>query len=102
MLRRKSLVREETEEDVRKETTVVRERQPITCTTVTNETSPTATVTHRRTGLTYDSTMCRHQCTCGDNGKHVEHGGRIQSIWARLHVIFLAFFKLGTDPDGRL
>lgn len=72
MLRRKSLVREETEEDVRKECTIP------TAASVSNG--------RCRTGIAYDSTMCRHQCTCGDNGKHVEHGGRIHSIWARLHV----------------
>ncbi|XP_053311882.1 histone deacetylase 7 [Spea bombifrons] len=36
------------------------------------------------TGIVYDSTMLKHQCTCGDNSKHPEHAGRIQSIWSRL------------------
>lgn len=35
-------------------------------------------------GLVYDSVMLKHQCTCGDNSKHPEHAGRIQSIWSRL------------------
>ncbi|XP_076349298.1 histone deacetylase 5-like isoform X2 [Tachypleus tridentatus] len=37
------------------------------------------------TGLVYDSLMLKHQCTCGDNTHHPEHGGRLQSVWARLH-----------------
>jgi hypothetical protein len=28
--------------------------------------------------------MCKHQCLCGENQNHVEHGGRLHSIWARL------------------
>lgn len=28
--------------------------------------------------------MLKHQCVCGDNSSHPEHGGRLQSIWARL------------------
>lgn len=35
-------------------------------------------------GLCYDSAMSKHQCVCGDNKNHVEHGGRVHSIWARL------------------
>ncbi|XP_076326697.1 histone deacetylase 4-like isoform X4 [Tachypleus tridentatus] len=36
------------------------------------------------TGLVYDSLMLKHQCICGDSYYHPEHGGRLQSIWARL------------------
>uniref|UniRef100_A0A914Y316 histone deacetylase n=2 Tax=Panagrolaimus TaxID=55784 RepID=A0A914Y316_9BILA len=28
--------------------------------------------------------MSKHQCLCGENQNHVEHGGRVHSIWARL------------------
>lgn len=35
------------------------------------------------TGVVYDSLMLKHQCTCGNNSNHPEHGGRLQSIWAR-------------------
>uniref|UniRef100_A0A914RXM4 histone deacetylase n=1 Tax=Parascaris equorum TaxID=6256 RepID=A0A914RXM4_PAREQ len=28
--------------------------------------------------------MSKHQCVCADNKNHVEHGGRVHSIWARL------------------
>uniref|UniRef100_A0A452SS41 Histone deacetylase n=1 Tax=Ursus americanus TaxID=9643 RepID=A0A452SS41_URSAM len=35
-------------------------------------------------GLVYDSVMLKHQCSCGDNSRHPEHAGRIQSIWSRL------------------
>ncbi|KAI9521106.1 hypothetical protein NQZ68_010809 [Dissostichus eleginoides] len=37
------------------------------------------------TGLVYDSQMQKHQCTCGDNSRHPEHAGRVQSIWSRLN-----------------
>ncbi|XP_013887081.1 histone deacetylase 7 isoform X2 [Austrofundulus limnaeus] len=36
------------------------------------------------TGLVYDAQMLKHQCSCGDNSRHPEHSGRIQSIWSRL------------------
>jgi len=36
------------------------------------------------TALAYDGLMLKHQCICGDNSGHPEHGGRLQSIWARL------------------
>lgn len=36
------------------------------------------------TALAFDSLMLKHQCICGDNSSHPEHGGRLQSIWARL------------------
>src|SRR6266516_1147747 len=42
------------------------------------------------TGLVYDSLMLKHQCICGDNSHHPEHGGRLQSIWARLQETGLA------------
>lgn len=38
----------------------------------------------KATGLAYDSSMARHECVCGESSSHVEHGGRVQSIWARL------------------
>ncbi|KAI1299267.1 Histone deacetylase 4 [Halotydeus destructor] len=42
------------------------------------------------TGLVYDSLMLKHQCICGDNYQHPEHGGRLRSIWARLQETGLA------------
>jgi len=36
------------------------------------------------TGLAFDSLMLKHACVCGDNTPHPEHGGRLQSVWARL------------------
>ncbi|XP_040075757.3 histone deacetylase 4 isoform X1 [Ixodes scapularis] len=42
------------------------------------------------TGLAYDSLMLKHQCICGDYSSHPEHGGRLQSIWARLQETGLA------------
>ncbi|KAM7006401.1 histone deacetylase 7-like isoform 2-T3 [Tautogolabrus adspersus] len=47
--------------------------------------SPAADVQLRyTTGLVYDAQMQKHQCTCGDNSRHPEHAGRVQSIWSRL------------------
>ncbi|XP_040889165.1 histone deacetylase 7-like isoform X2 [Toxotes jaculatrix] len=48
--------------------------------------SPAADVQLRfTTGLVYDAQMQKHQCSCGDNSRHPEHAGRVQSIWSRLH-----------------
>ncbi len=42
------------------------------------------------TALVYDSFMQKHQCNCSDAFQHPEHGGRLQSIWARLTETGLA------------
>ncbi|XP_076319708.1 histone deacetylase 4-like isoform X3 [Tachypleus tridentatus] len=47
-------------------------------------TIPVAVHHNFTTGLVYDNLMLKHQCICGDNSYHPEHGGRLQSIWARL------------------
>ncbi|XP_071872273.1 histone deacetylase 4 isoform X2 [Bombus fervidus] len=41
---------------------------------------------HRSTtGLAYDPLMLKHACVCGETVRgHPEHGGRLQSVWARL------------------
>ncbi|XP_073956942.1 LOW QUALITY PROTEIN: histone deacetylase 4 [Choristoneura fumiferana] len=37
------------------------------------------------TGLAYDALMLKHGCLCGAHApQHPEHGGRLQSVWARL------------------
>ncbi|GFR95173.1 histone deacetylase, partial [Elysia marginata] len=36
------------------------------------------------TGLAYDASMLKHRCTCADPSSHLEHAGRILSIWNRL------------------
>ncbi|KAK7602204.1 hypothetical protein V9T40_009645 [Parthenolecanium corni] len=36
------------------------------------------------TALAFDSLMLKHACVCGNNSSHLEHGGRLQSVWARL------------------
>ncbi|KAL8560904.1 hypothetical protein ACOMHN_035844 [Nucella lapillus] len=41
------------------------------------------------TGLAYDSLMLKHQCSCHNNDNHLEHAGRIQSIWERLNDVGL-------------
>uniref|UniRef100_A0ABD2W3X1 Histone deacetylase n=1 Tax=Trichogramma kaykai TaxID=54128 RepID=A0ABD2W3X1_9HYME len=46
------------------------------------QSKPEQTIT---TGLIYDAIMLKHGCTCGEAVRnHPEHGGRLQSIWARL------------------
>uniref|UniRef100_A0A1I7ZWF0 histone deacetylase n=1 Tax=Steinernema glaseri TaxID=37863 RepID=A0A1I7ZWF0_9BILA len=71
VLRRKSLVREEPEED-----------PDVLMDTTPGTRNPS---TLPKTGLAYDTGMSKHQCICGENQRnHVEHGGRVQSIWMRL------------------
>ncbi|KAJ8683063.1 hypothetical protein QAD02_018855, partial [Eretmocerus hayati] len=37
------------------------------------------------TGVAYDPLMLKHACACGETVRgHPEHGGRLQSVWARL------------------
>jgi acetoin utilization deacetylase AcuC-like enzyme len=73
VLRRKSLVREEPEDESVMEAFSQR-LQSI------NQTHSS----QLKTGLAYDPTMSKHQCLCAENQNHVEHGGRVHSIWARL------------------
>ncbi|XP_076291494.1 histone deacetylase 4 isoform X16 [Lasioglossum baleicum] len=46
----------------------------------------TRSSSHRpTTGLAYDPLMLKHACVCGETVRgHPEHGGRLQSVWARL------------------
>ncbi|EPB76741.1 histone deacetylase family protein [Ancylostoma ceylanicum] len=79
VLRRKSLVREEPEDD---DSLCA---QPV----LSPGQMPTSLGLGdmsggKATGLAYDSSMARHECVCGESSSHVEHGGRVQSIWARL------------------
>ncbi|KAJ1357854.1 hypothetical protein KIN20_016111 [Parelaphostrongylus tenuis] len=78
VLRRKSLVREEPEDDDSLSTQGVSSGQLPTSLGMGEMSSGKAT------GLAYDSSMARHECVCGESSSHVEHGGRVQSIWARL------------------
>ncbi|VDK84368.1 unnamed protein product [Litomosoides sigmodontis] len=73
VLRRKSLVREEPEDEAAFEAQLLLRLQ-----------SGSAVNTQLKTGLVYDPAMARHQCFCGNNNNHVEHGERVQSIWSRL------------------
>ncbi|XP_076461218.1 histone deacetylase 4-like isoform X3 [Babylonia areolata] len=41
------------------------------------------------TGLAYDTLMLKHQCSCNNSDNHLEHAGRIQSIWDRLNDVGL-------------
>ncbi|KAK6034889.1 histone deacetylase family protein [Cooperia oncophora] len=77
VLRRKSLVREEPEDDDSLSTQPVLGQMPSSL--GLGELSG-----GKATGLAYDSSMARHECVCGESSSHVEHGGRVQSIWARL------------------
>ncbi|CAG9534480.1 unnamed protein product [Cercopithifilaria johnstoni] len=73
VLRRKSLVREEPEDEAALEAQLLSRLQ-----------GGSVLSTQLKTGLVYDSAMTRHQCFCGNNSNHVEHGERVQSIWSRL------------------
>uniref|UniRef100_A0A915CUT9 histone deacetylase n=1 Tax=Ditylenchus dipsaci TaxID=166011 RepID=A0A915CUT9_9BILA len=74
VLRRKSLVREEPEDESVVEAMAQRAWHNL----AHNQNN------QLKTGLAYDAAMSKHQCLCGENGNHVEHGGRVQSIWSRL------------------
>ncbi|KAI5635197.1 histone deacetylase domain-containing protein [Phthorimaea operculella] len=51
------------------------------------------------TGLAYDALMLKHGCACGANAPtHPEHGGRLQSVWARLCETGLAARTERTRP----
>lgn len=52
--------------------------------TATTNNSQAASPHRVTTGLAFDSLMLKHACICGDNSLHLEHGGRLQSVWARL------------------
>uniref|UniRef100_A0A914ZFZ8 histone deacetylase n=1 Tax=Parascaris univalens TaxID=6257 RepID=A0A914ZFZ8_PARUN len=80
VLRRKSLVREEPEDEAALEAQMM---SRLSNGAVDDAHSNTAN-TPLKTGLVYDSAMSKHQCVCADNKNHVEHGGRVHSIWARL------------------
>ncbi|CAH1789296.1 unnamed protein product [Owenia fusiformis] len=56
--------------------------QPQTQQSTAEDTTP-VTYTYT-TGIAYDNAMLKHQCVCGNNNNHIEHAGRLQSIWARL------------------
>ncbi|XP_050670008.1 histone deacetylase 7-like isoform X2 [Leptidea sinapis] len=51
------------------------------------------------TGLAYDPLMLKHGCSCGAHAPtHPEHGGRLQSVWARLCETGLAARTERTRP----
>ncbi|CAJ0574233.1 unnamed protein product, partial [Mesorhabditis spiculigera] len=84
VLRRKSLVREEPEEVIpmEEQSTSAVEKASSMEVLAEGESQPT-------TGLAYDGNMSRHECVCGQSGSHVEHGGRVTSIWERLQAVGL-------------
>ena len=77
VLRRKSLVREEPEDEQLFESLTQRLQ-------ALSESAGLCQPDSLKTGLAYDAAMSKHQCLCGENKNHVEHGGRVHSIWARL------------------
>lgn len=51
------------------------------------------------TGLAYDPLMLKHGCACGAHAPtHPEHGGRLQSVWARLYETGLVARAERTRP----
>ncbi|VDK78359.1 unnamed protein product [Cylicostephanus goldi] len=79
VLRRKSLVREEPEDDDSLSAQPVLSPGHLPSSHGLGD-----VIGGKATGLAYDSSMARHECVCGESSSHVEHGGRVQSIWARL------------------
>uniref|UniRef100_A0AC35TKH8 GRIP domain-containing protein n=1 Tax=Rhabditophanes sp. KR3021 TaxID=114890 RepID=A0AC35TKH8_9BILA len=99
VLRRKSLVREEPEEEAMTNEAIqnlinLRASSSFMSDTQTEKSSlnnvdmasssSATNITTKKTGLVYDGAMSKHQCLCDNNQNHVEHGGRTQSVWARL------------------
>lgn len=78
VLRRKSLVREEPEDET------LAASSSLAATSERWQSGSTTNSSQLKTGLAYDVAMSKHQCLCGENHNHVEHGGRVQSIWSRL------------------
>uniref|UniRef100_A0AAF5PLJ8 histone deacetylase n=1 Tax=Wuchereria bancrofti TaxID=6293 RepID=A0AAF5PLJ8_WUCBA len=76
VLRRKSLVREPEDE-------TALEAQLLSC-LQSGSVLSTQLKTVFWKSLVYDPAMAKHQCFCGNNKNHVEHGERVQSIWSRL------------------
>ncbi|VDK42022.1 unnamed protein product, partial [Gongylonema pulchrum] len=77
MLRRKSLVQEEPEDEATLEAQLFSRLQSGPGLSI-------ALRTQLKTGLVYDSAMAKHHCVCGNNKNHVEHGERVQLVWSRL------------------
>ncbi|CAD5228972.1 unnamed protein product [Bursaphelenchus okinawaensis] len=69
VLRRKSLVREEPEEE--QLMGAFSQRFSFSTNSI-------------KTGIAYDELMSGHSCVCGNDSNHVEHGGRVSSIYKRL------------------
>uniref|UniRef100_A0A914NRA8 histone deacetylase n=1 Tax=Meloidogyne incognita TaxID=6306 RepID=A0A914NRA8_MELIC len=90
VLRRKSLVREEPEDDTLMDFTSslgpIASQKGVGAETTNANSNALMNIVGQnlKTGLAYDQAMYKHQCLCAENGNHVEHGGRVQSIWSRL------------------
>ncbi|CAI4229258.1 unnamed protein product [Auanema sp. JU1783] len=76
VLRRKSLVREEQEDEDSYASSLLNSKS-----TASNPEPNALPIT----GLTYDLAMAKHECTCGVSSTHIENGGRVQQIWNRLN-----------------
>ncbi|CAD5234865.1 unnamed protein product [Bursaphelenchus xylophilus] len=72
VLRRKSLVREEPEEE------------HLMGAFTQRFSSFSTGASGVKTGIVYDEAMSGHNCVCGDDTNHVEHGGRVSCIYKRL------------------
>lgn len=84
VLRRKSLVREEPEEQMSEAATTSSAADALATIAQKWKQKQKEEAMERptlKTGLAYDPTMSKHQCLCAENNNHVEHGGRVQSIW---------------------
>uniref|UniRef100_A0A5S6Q429 histone deacetylase n=1 Tax=Trichuris muris TaxID=70415 RepID=A0A5S6Q429_TRIMR len=79
VLRRKSLVREETDDEVAREGLGTQLPKSLACLGISENAEAT-----RTTGVVFDLAMARHECICPIKGQHIENGERIKAIWSHL------------------
>ncbi|KRX92215.1 Histone deacetylase 4 [Trichinella pseudospiralis] len=86
VLRRKSLVREETDDEVAREgsgpSLLPRSLASLGLSDSGDGNTP------KTTGIAFDLLMARHDCICSIKGQHIEEGERIKTIWSHLQVQF--------------
>ncbi|KRY35918.1 Histone deacetylase 4 [Trichinella spiralis] len=82
VLRRKSLVREETDDEVAREgngpSLLPRSLASLGLSDSGDGNTP------KTTGIAFDLLMARHDCICSIKGQHIEEGERIKTIWSHL------------------
>ncbi|CDW52926.1 histone deacetylase 4 [Trichuris trichiura] len=79
VLRRKSLVREETDDEVAREGLGTPLPKSLACLGISENAEASKT-----TGVVFDLSMARHECICPIKVQHIENGERIKAIWSYL------------------